>query len=47
MRLLEKKQQELIEILLDQVASLSIMSKIELGNDVIEELTRLNKDIQK
>jgi hypothetical protein len=34
MRLLEKKQQELIEILLDQVASLSIMSKIELGNDV-------------
>jgi hypothetical protein len=45
MRLLEKKQQELIEILLDQVASLSIMSKIELGNDVIEELTRLNKEL--
>lgn len=35
---LEQKQQEYITLLQDQVEQLSIMSKIELGDDVIEEL---------
>lgn len=35
---LEQKQQEYIALLQDQVEQLSIMSKIELGDDVIEEL---------
>ena len=40
---LEQKQQEYIALLQDQVEQLSIMSKIELGDDVIEEL-RFRKD---
>ena len=32
---IEQKQSELIDILKDQVTQLSIMSKIELGDDVI------------
>ena len=36
-------QQELINILESQVMDLSMMSKIELGDDVIEELRRLKE----
>lgn len=42
---LETTQSKLIELLLDQVVSLSMMSKIELGDDVLEELNRLNREI--
>ena len=43
---LEEKQSELINLLTSQVVDLSMMSKIELGNDVIEEWRRLNKEIR-
>jgi hypothetical protein len=36
-----KVQQELISLLYSQVVDLSMMSKIELGDDVIEEIKRL------
>ena len=36
-----KVQQELIQLLENQVMDLVMMSKIELGNDVIEEIKRL------
>ena len=36
-----KTQQELIDLLYIQVVDLSMMSKIELGDDVIEEIKRL------
>ena len=36
-----KLQQELINVLESQVMDLSMMSKIELGDDVIAELKRL------
>lgn len=36
-----KTQQELINLLYSQVVDLSMMSKIELGDDVIEEINRL------
>jgi len=39
-----KVQQELINVLESQVIDLSMMSKIELGDDVIEEIKRL-KDL--
>ena len=42
---LEQKQAELIELLAGQVVDLSMMSKIELGNDVIQEWSRLNLEI--
>jgi hypothetical protein len=42
---LEQTQSKLIELLLDQTISLSMMSKIELGDDVLEELNRLNREI--
>ena len=35
-------QQELINVLYSQVMDLSMMSKIELGDDVIAEIKRLN-----
>lgn len=38
-----KTQQELIDLYEDQVADLSMMSKIELGDDVIDEIKRLKK----
>lgn len=38
-----KIQKELIDLLMDQLADLTMMSKIELGDDVIEEIRRLNK----
>lgn len=34
-------QQELINVLMNQVVDLSMMSKIELGDDVIAEIQRL------
>ena len=36
-----KTQKELNEILRDQIIQLTMLSKIELGNDVIEEIKRL------
>ena len=42
---LEKKQDELIELLKFQAIDLSMMSKIEFGDDVIEKWNRLNKEI--
>ena len=35
-------QQQLINLLYSQVVDLSMMSKIELGDDVIAEIKRLN-----
>ena len=42
---LEQKQAELIELLKGQVADLSMMSKIELGDDVIQEWNQLTSEI--
>jgi hypothetical protein len=42
---LEKKQQELINLLSAQAIDLSMMSKIDFGDDVVEEWRRLNSDI--
>jgi hypothetical protein len=42
---LEQKQSELINLLTGQVVDLSMMSKIELGNDVTEEWRQLNQEI--
>ena len=42
---LEKKQSELINLLTGQVVDLSMISKIELGNDVTEKWRRLNQEI--
>ncbi len=36
-------QKELIDLLMSQVVDLSMMSKIELGDDVIDEIKRLKK----
>ena len=44
---LEQLQQELIDVLTTQVVDLSMMSKIELGDDVIAEIKRLNEEIDK
>jgi hypothetical protein len=38
-------QQELINLLYSQVVDLSLMSKIELGDDVIAEIKRLKEII--
>ena len=43
---LERKQKELIDLLMNQVADLIMMSKIELGDDVIEEINRLQNEIK-
>jgi hypothetical protein len=45
MSLLEQKQEELIELLKGQAIDLSLMSKIEFGNDVIEKWNRLSQEI--
>lgn len=42
---LEKKQEELIELLKFQAIDLSMMSKIEFGDDVIEKWNCLSKEI--
>ena len=39
-------QQELIDLLYGQVVDLTMMSKIELGDDVIAEIKRLREEIQ-
>jgi hypothetical protein len=41
----EQAKDELIEVLMNQVADLTMMSKIELGDDVITEINRLKKII--
>ena len=41
-----KTQQELIDLLHNQVVDLTMMSKIELGDDVIEEIIRLKNKIK-
>lgn len=38
-----KTQQELIDLLYSQVIDLTMMSKIELGDDVIAEIIKLKK----
>ena len=38
-------QQQLINLLYSQVVDLTMMSKIELGDDVISEIKRLNEII--
>lgn len=38
-------QQQLIQLLYNQVIDLTMMSKIELGDDVIAEIQRLQKII--
>ena len=40
----EEAKDRLIEVLTNQVVDLTMMSKIELGDDVIQEIKRL-KDI--
>ena len=42
---LEQKQEELIELLKGQAIDLSIMSKIEFGDDVAKEWNRLSQEI--
>jgi hypothetical protein len=42
---LEKKQDELINLLYSQVIDLTMMSKIELGNDVITEIRKIKSEI--
>lgn len=37
----EQVKDELIEVLMNQVTDLTMMSKIELGDDVIAEIKRL------
>jgi hypothetical protein len=41
----EEAKTALIDLLREQVQQLSIMSKIELGDDVIEEYNRLSEVI--
>jgi len=41
----EEAKDALIEVLMNQVIDLSMMSKIELGDDVIAELKRLKEII--
>lgn len=39
-------QQQLIELLMNQIVDLTLMSKIELGDDVIAEIRRLKSEIR-
>ena len=41
----EQAKDQLIELLMSQVIDLSMMSKIELGDDVIAEIRRLKQII--
>lgn len=43
---LEQKQAELIELLESQIMDLTMMSKIELGDDVIDEIKNLRSEIE-
>lgn len=40
-----EKQSELIQLLEDQIQDLTVMSKIELGDDVIAEIWKLTKEV--
>jgi hypothetical protein len=44
---LEEAQQELIDLLTSQVVDLTMMSKIELGDDVLAEIKRIREKIKK
>lgn len=41
----EQAKDKLIELLMNQVMDLTLMSKIELGDDVIAEINRLKQII--
>ena len=41
----EQAKDQLIQLLMNQVMDLTMMSKIELGDDVIEEIIKLKKII--
>jgi hypothetical protein len=41
----EQAKDQLIELLMGQVIELTMLSKIELGNDVIDEIRRLKQII--
>ena len=41
-----KTQKELIDVLYSQVVDLSMMSKIELGDDVMAEIKRLREKVK-
>ena len=41
----EQAKDQLIEVLMNQVTDLTMMSKIELGDDVIKEINRLQEII--
>ena len=43
---LERTQEELITLLKGQIVDLTMMSKIELGDDVIKEICRLQDKIK-
>ena len=43
----EEAKDALIKVLMNQVMDLTMMSKIELGDDVIEEIKRLQDIINK
>jgi hypothetical protein len=43
----EQAKDALIEVLMNQVIDLSMMSRIELGDDVIAEIKRLKEIINK
>jgi hypothetical protein len=43
----EQAKDQLIELLMGQVIELTMLSKIELGNDVIDEIKRLKEIINK
>ena len=43
----DQAKDKLIEVLMNQVVDLSMMSKIELGDDVIAEIKRLKEIINK
>jgi hypothetical protein len=42
----EQAKTSLIDLLVDQVVNLTMMSKIELGDDVIKEYKRLREIIE-
>ena len=44
--LIVETQRELIDVLYSQVVDLSMMSKIELGDDVIAEIQRLKTKLK-
>lgn len=42
----EKAKDELIKLLMNQITQLTMISKIELGDDVIEEIKQLQEIIK-